>query len=155
MKIKFAKFLQSLKQPFQQGLSRLAIVKALIVSLLISVLPIFGVTTALLAAAAVKLKLNLPVMLVVSYLATPLQYLLFIPFVHFGEILFNTSHTLLSVTEIKNAFDQSFWSTLKDLLFEIICGVTAWLMIALPISLLALFLSKKLIKPTKIKDETN
>jgi len=104
--------LQEIKKPFRQGLSRTDIAKAVVVSLLITVFPIFGIITLLLTFVAIKLRLNLPIMIVVSYLATPLQYMLFLPFIHVGETVFNTKHTLLTVHDIKNAFEVSFFDTI-------------------------------------------
>ncbi|NCO62392.1 MAG: DUF2062 domain-containing protein [Flavobacteriales bacterium] len=138
--------LKKIKKPFQQGLSRYAIIKAIIVGLLISIFPVFGVTTLLLTAVSIKFKLNLPVMIVVSYLATPLQFMLFMPFIHVGETIFNTRHTLLTVQEIKEAFDVSFIDTLRQLIFELICGISGWSLIALPISFLTILLINKIFR---------
>lgn len=143
MQINFLTILQEIKKPFQQGLSIREIAKAVVVSLFITVFPIFGVITLLLTFAAIKLRLNLPVMIVISYLATPLQFLLFVPFIHIGETIFNTKHTLLTVQEIKNAFDLSFIDTIRQLVFELVCGISGWLIIILPISFLSIILINK------------
>ncbi|MGZ0015158.1 DUF2062 domain-containing protein [Yeosuana sp. AK3] len=111
-----------------------------------SIFPVFGVTTLLLTAVSIKFKLNLPVMIVVSYLATPLQFMLFMPFIHVGETIFNTKHTLLTVQEIKEAFDVSFIDTLRQLIFELICGISGWSLIALPISFLTILLINKIFR---------
>ncbi|MGJ8744885.1 DUF2062 domain-containing protein [Polaribacter sp.] len=143
MQLTFQTLWQKIKQPFRQGISGTQIAKAIIVSLLVTVFPIFGVTTILLTFLAVKLKLNLPIMIVVSYVATPLQFLLFMPFIHLGETIFNAKHTLLTVLEIKNAFESSFFNTIKQLVFELVCGISGWLVLALPIALLSiLFINK-------------
>lgn len=155
MKVSFSNILQKIKKPFQQGLSSGEVIKAIIVSLFFTVVPVFGITTLLLAAIAIKIKLNLPIMVIISYIATPLQFLLFLPFIHTGEIIFNAHHTLLSVQEIKNAFNISFWNTFQSLLFVIICGISGWLVVALPISLSGILLSNKIHKSIQSKNETN
>lgn len=155
MGLTFQHLLQKIKKPFQQGLSANEVIKAIIVSLLFTVVPVFGVTTILLTFVALKFKLNLPIMVIVSYLATPLQFMFFLPFIHTGEIIFNAHHTLLSVQEIKNAFDISFWNTFQSLLFVIICGISGWLVVALPISLSGILLSNKIHKSIQSKNETN
>ena len=144
MRLTFQTLFQKIKQPFQQGLGINEIIKAVIVSLLITVIPVFGINTILLTFLAIKFKLNLPIMIVVSYIATPLQYILFIPFIHVGETIFNTKHTLLTVTDIKASFEISFFQTIKNLLLELICGVSGWLLLALPIALLSIFLINKI-----------
>ena len=104
MRLTFQTLFQKIKEPFQQGLGINEIIKAIIVSLLFTILPVFGVTTILLTFSAIKFKLNLPIMIVVSYIATPLQFIFFIPFIRVGETIFNTKHTLLTVADIKASF---------------------------------------------------
>jgi uncharacterized protein (DUF2062 family) len=152
MRLTFHTLFQKIKQPFQQGLGVKEIIKAVIVSLLFTVIPVFGINTILLTFLAIKFKLNLPIMIVVSYIATPLQYILFIPFIHVGETIFNTKHTLLTVTDIKIAFESSFFQTIKQLFFELICGISGWLLLVLPIALLSILLINKIYKNETIKN---
>ena len=152
MRLTFQSLFQKIKEPFQQGLGVKEIIKAIIVSLLFTTIPVFGITTILLTFLAIKFKLNLPIMIVVSYITTPLQYILFIPFIHIGETIFNTKHTLLTVTDIKIAFETSFFQTIKQLFFELICGVSGWLLLALPIALLSILLINKIYKNETIKN---
>lgn len=144
MRLTFQTLFQKIKEPFQQGLGINEIIKAIIVSLLFTILPVFGVTTILLTFSAIKFKLNLPIMIVVSYIATPLQFIFFIPFIRVGETIFNTKHTLLTVADIKASFEISFFQTIKNLLLELICGVSGWLLLALPIALMSIFLINKI-----------
>ncbi len=146
MHLNFQNLFLKIKKPFQQGLSGKEVAKAFIISLLITVFPIFGVTTILITFVSIKFKLNLPIMIIISYLASPLQFVFFLPFIHIGETVLNTSHTLLTLQQIKNAFDISFFDTIKRLFFELICGVSGWLLVALPISLIAMFFSDKINK---------
>jgi uncharacterized protein (DUF2062 family) len=152
MQLTFKALFQKIKEPFQQGLGVNEIIKAVIVSLLFTVIPVFGITTILLTFLALKFKLNLPIMVIVSYMATPLQFILFIPFIRVGETIFNTKHTLLTVTDIKIAFENSFFQTIKQLFFELICGVSGWLLLALPMALLSILLINKIYKNEIIKN---
>jgi uncharacterized protein (DUF2062 family) len=142
MRLNFQKLYQKVKEPFQQGLHWKAVTKAIIISLLFTIIPIYGVTTIILTFIAIKFKLNLPIMIVTSYLATPLQFMLFLPFIHIGESIMNTSHTLLTVQDIKAAFDVSFFDTIRRLLFELICGLSGWLLIVLPLGFITMTLLK-------------
>lgn len=155
MRLTFQNIFQKIKKPFQQGLTASEVSKAMIVSLLFTVFPVFGVTTILLTLTAIKFKLNLPVMVIISYAATPLQFMFFLPFIHIGETIFNMHHTLLTVEEIKNAFDFSFWKTIQDLLLELICGISGWLLVALPISLIGIIISNKAFNLIPNKNATN
>ena len=155
MRHTFQNIFQKIKKPFQQGLDANEVTKAIIVSLLFTVFPVFGVTTILLTFMAIKFKLNLPVMIIISYVATPLQFVLFLPFIHIGETIFNIHHTLLTVQEIKNAFDISFWKTIQDLLLELICGISGWLLVALPISLIGIIIINKAFKLIQNQNATH
>lgn len=155
MRPTFQNIIQKIKKPFQQGLSGIEVAKAIIVSLLFTVFPVFGVTTILLTLVAIKFKLNLPIMIIVSYIATPLQFIFFLPFIHIGETIFNMHHTLLTVQEIKNAFDVSFCKTIQDLFLELICGISGWLLVALPISVFTIFFINKIFKLIQKQNETN
>lgn len=155
MILTFHKIFQKIKKPFQQGLSACEVMKAIIVSLLFTVFPVFGVTVILLTLMAIKFKLNFPIMVIVSYIATPLQFIFFLPFIHIGETIFNIQHTLLTVQDIKNAFDSSFWKTIQDLLLELICGISGWLLIALPISFIGILVSNKAYKLIRNQNATH
>lgn len=155
MKLNFKDILQKIKQPFLQGLSARELIKAIIVSVLFTIIPVFGVTSILLVFVAIRFKLNLPLMVMVSYIATPLQFMLFLPFIHIGETILNANHTLLTVQKIKNAFDISFWNTVNQLIFELICGISGWVVFALPISFITIVLSDKMFKLIKGSNATH
>ena len=142
MQLNFKKIFQKIKAPFQQGLHWKSILKAIIISLLITIIPFYGITTIILTYVSIKFKLNLPIMIVVNFIATPLQFMLFLPFIHIGESIMNTNHTLLTVEEIKTAFNVSFLDTIKRLFFELICGITGWLLIVLPLGFMTIILLK-------------
>lgn len=154
MQFTFHKIVQKIKKPFLQGLKTSELIKAIIVSILFTVIPVFGITTISLVFMSIKFKLNLPLMIMVSYLATPLQFLLFIPFIHIGETVLNVNHTLLTVQDIKNAFDISFWNTVNQLLLEIVCGISGWMLIAFPISASSILFINKISRSNSNKNET-
>ncbi len=83
-------------------------------------------------------------MIAVSYLATPLQFLLFIPFINIGASIVGTQHTLLTVSAIKESFQDSFLGTLRGLSFELLCGFIGWLLVAVPVAFLLYFLFRRI-----------
>lgn len=139
----FHDLLDKIKKPFQQGLKPADLAKAVIIGLLFTVFPVFGVTTIIIACVALYFKLNLPIMVAISYIAAPLQVLLFMPQLKVGEAIFGVEHTLLSVDSIKAAFSESFFNTVGSLFFEIVCGVVGWTIVALPIAVILVFLVNK------------
>ena len=130
---------------FKQGLSPKEFTQSILVSALISIIPIVGVTTVLLTILSLKRKLNLPIMIAISYLAWPLQILMIIPFINIGEFIFSIPQSNHSAQEIIASFQESFFGTLSQLSFELLCGFGGWLLTAVPFFTLIYLVSNFLI----------
>ena len=135
---------------FKQGLTPIELTQSIIVSGLISTIPILGVSTFLLTALSLKRKLNLPIMIAQSYLMWPIQVIMIIPFINIGEFIFSVPKTNHSAQEIIASFQNSFFATLSHLSFELLCGFGGWLLTAVPFSvgvyLVSIFILKLLLK---------
>jgi uncharacterized protein (DUF2062 family) len=83
----------------RQGITPEKIALSLAFGLGIGVFPVLGVSTVLCTVVAVVLRLNLPAIQLVNYLASPLQLALIIPFVRVGEHLLGVRPQPLSVSE--------------------------------------------------------
>ena len=127
---------------FKQGLSPRDLALSIVVSLLVVVFPIFGADTIALTSIALPLRLNLPIMIAIDYIATPLKFILIIPFIKFGAMVFGTEHTLLTLDAIKSCFDVGFFSTLKSLSFELLCGFVGWAVFAIPVAIISFYILK-------------
>jgi uncharacterized protein (DUF2062 family) len=119
---------------FKQGLTPIELTQSIIVSGLISTIPILGVSTFLLTALSLKRKLNLPIMIAQSYLLWPIQVIMIIPFINIGEFIFSVPKTNHSAQEIIASFQNSFFATLSHLSFDLLCGFGGWLLTAVPFS---------------------
>lgn len=117
---------------FKQGLTPIELTQSILVAALISIIPILGVSTFLLTVLSLKRKLNLPVMIAISYLTWPLQIVLIIPFINIGEYIFSVPQSNPSVEEIIASFQETFFGTLSQLSFELLCGFGGWLLTAVP-----------------------
>lgn len=129
---------------FKQGLSPKLLALSIAVSMVVSMFPIFGITTLVLACIAIPLKLNLPIMIVLSYVFEPLKLFLLIPFINIGAKIFGAKHTLLTYEAIKTSYEFDFFGTTRSLAYELICGFGGWVIIALPVSILFYLLLKML-----------
>jgi len=134
------------KELFKQGITPKQIALSITVATVVSLFPIFGISTLVLTALAVRFKLNLPIMIVLSYIIEPIKAILFVPFINIGETLFGTEHTLLTFQAIKASYDLSFWTTVKSLSYELLCGFAGWTLTVLPTSILLYFLLKEMLK---------
>ncbi len=143
-----------LKTIFRQGLALKQLAITITVGILVSIFPIFGLTTIALTCIALPFKLNLPIMIVISYIVTPIKLLLLIPFINMGASVFGTEHTLLTVQAIKNSYESSFFNTIKSLSYELLCGFVGWTLLAVPISIL-LYLVLKVLLQFFVKIKTN
>lgn len=131
-----------IKELLKQGLTPKQLALSIVISILVSIFPIFGISTIILTALAVPLKLNLPIMIAVSYVAEFLKALLIIPFITVGGLLFGADHSLLTYDAIKASYQISFWETLKALSYELLCGFVGWALLAVPASIVLYFILK-------------
>ena len=83
----------------RQGVTPEKIALSLAFGLGIGIFPVLGVSTVLCTVVAIALRLNLPAIQLVNYLASPLQLALIIPFVRVGEHLLGLRPQPLSISE--------------------------------------------------------
>lgn len=120
---------------FKQGLSAKEVAQSILVAALISIIPILGVSTFLISILSIKWKLNLPIMIALSYVMWPVQIVLIIPFISIGAAVFGVAQSEHSIDEIVLSFQNSFFKTLSNLSFELLCGFGGWLLTAVPVAI--------------------
>jgi uncharacterized protein (DUF2062 family) len=138
----------------QQGLSPTALAWSSTIGLLLGVLPVIGVSTLVMTFISWRFRLNLAIMLSISYLIYPLQLLLIIPYIRLGEWLLGAPQLPLSMPKLQQAFQSDFWSGLASLGVANLHAALAWLLLALPTGTalyLALLLIFKRFSLKKIK----
>ena len=145
MKSKLIKIWEKFKALLKQGLTPKQLAISLVVSTLISIFPIFGITTIALTCIALPFKLNLPIMITFSYIIGPLKFLVLIPFINLGASVFGTEHTLLTLEAIKTSYEASFFDTAKALSYELLCGTVGWLLTAIPLGVVLYFILKAIL----------
>lgn len=131
---------------FKQGLTPIELTQSIVVSGLISTIPILGVSTFLLTALSLKRNLNLPIMIAQSYIMWPVQIVMIVPFINIGEFIFSIPKTNHSAQEIITSFQNSFFTTLSHLSFELLCGFGGWLLTAVPFSIVLYLMSIFILK---------
>ena len=82
----------------RQGVTPEKIALSLAFGLGFGIFPVLGVSTILCTLVAIALRLNLPAIQLVNYLAAPLQLALIIPFVRVGEHLLGLAPQPLSIS---------------------------------------------------------
>ena len=119
---------------FKQGLTPIEMLQSVLISLVISLLPFYGIATPALTALSVKYRFNLAIMLAISYLIEPVKILLFIPFVNIGGGLFGAEHTQLTFKGIKTSFQEGVFNAIPFLAKELLYGFVGWLTTVIPIA---------------------
>jgi uncharacterized protein (DUF2062 family) len=142
MKSKLIKIWEKFKAILKQGLTPKQLALSIVVSSLVSVFPIFGISTIALTCIALPLRLNLPIMIAFSYVIEPLKLIVLIPFINIGARVFSTEHTLLTFEAIKSSYETGFWSTAKELSYELLCGTVGWILTAIPLGIMFYFILK-------------
>ena len=103
----------------------------------------------MITTVSLKRKLNLPVMISLSYLMWPIQILLIIPFIRVGEFIFSVPRNPHTVDEIISSFQTSFFQTLSRLSFELLCGLGGWFLTAVPLAVGIYWVSLLFLKKEK------
>jgi uncharacterized protein (DUF2062 family) len=113
-----------------QGVTPQKIALSIALGIALGVIPVLGATTALCAIAAVRLKLNQPIIQLVNWLVYPLQLALILVFVRIGEWILRAPPVNFSVPELIQTFHESPLKFLQEFGGCQLQGLVAWLFIA-------------------------
>ena len=100
--------------------------------------PIFGVTTIISTAVALRLRLNVAAMQLVCHVLSPLQLLLLLPFLRWGATLLGHGQLVanLSLDQIRHMAKADGWSSVLHLLWRAELGaLLIWAVAAGPVVL--------------------
>lgn len=127
---------QKLKGLLKQGLTPKELALSISIAMLIGVFPIYGTTTFILAFMALRLRLNLPIMIAVSYVLTPGQILLIIPFARVGEFLFGFETLGMDMESLQNAYADGILEVFSQYSGRLVLAVGGWMIVTIPIAVL-------------------
>jgi uncharacterized protein (DUF2062 family) len=114
----------------RQGVSPRRLALTLALGFAIGCFPVLGIPTALCAALALALKLNLPAIEAANYFVMPLQFALIVPFVRLGGWLFDAGpRQIPKPGGLLNGSPLDLLSQLGGLTGH---AVVAWFVIAVP-----------------------
>ncbi len=113
-----------------QGVTPQKIALSIALGLSLGIIPILGITTILCAAAALRLRLNQPIIQLVNWLVYPLQLALLLIFIRIGEWITCSPHVSFSIPDMINQLHQSPGKFLQGFGMSGLHGLIAWLFIA-------------------------
>ena len=138
-----------------QGLSLNRLAHSCLLAALLGVIPFFGVSTALTLLASYSVRGNFPIMMAVHFVFSPIQLLLFYPFLTLGTLVFGNEDLLPSPSEIAIMLENDFMLLIKQLLVVMLQGTALWLLfsilIYIPLHYLIVFALKPVVKRIEMR----
>ncbi len=118
----------------KQGITPEKMALSIVIGGAFGVFPVLGTTTLLCTFAALILRLNMPAIQLVNYVVHPLQLLLLIPFIRFGEWLFRAQPLPFSFSQMTAMFEADFWGSMELLSMTGARAVVAWSIVMPPVA---------------------
>lgn len=116
---------------FKRGTSPHDLALTLTLGFLIGTVPMLGVSTIISTLIALRWRLNLPIIIAITYILFPLQLALIIPFFNFAQFVFNLHNSFTSINLIIENFNQNWILALSHLGWINFLAVIVWLMMSL------------------------
>jgi uncharacterized protein (DUF2062 family) len=120
----------------RQGVTPKRLAASVALGVGIGLVPVLGVSTALCALAALAARLNLPAIQLVNYLLTPLQLLLIIPQLRFGEWLAQAPPHPVTLESGLALLSQGVLPAIRLMSTAIAHASLGWLVLAPPLTFL-------------------
>jgi len=121
----------------RQGVTPRKLALSLALGIVIGLVPILGISTPLCALAALALRLNMPAIQLANYLLTPVQLLLIIPQLRFGEWLAMAPRFPVTLDSGLALFSHGAIGAVHVLATAIVHATLGWIVLA-PLAAFAL-----------------
>jgi uncharacterized protein (DUF2062 family) len=118
----------------RQGITPPKLALTLALGLAITVFPIFGTTATLCVLVGAWLRLNQPLLQLINWCATPLQFPAIYFFVRVGERLTHAAPVSFSILGLARSFRASPGMFLREFGMTGLRGILAWTLIAPPLA---------------------
>ncbi len=127
------KFLLPLIKLLKNGISIERLSVSLALGITVGLIPLYGITTLLVGAVAISLRLNFIAMQIAHYIVHPVQIALLIPFLKAGDSLVKGTEVSFSVHQYFALFKSDFWGTLKEFWLINLSAVGIWFILSIPL----------------------
>jgi len=111
----------------KRGTSAKELALTITIGFLLGIIPFFGVNTLLCTFTAIRLKLNVPLIIAVNYFVFPLQIILFVLFLKIATWIFHVSQLLPSYNEILGKLKNDWLKVISDFGYLNLLAVLVWL----------------------------
>lgn len=140
------RILHKVEKLLKEGISPRQLAWSFTLAFLIGIFPIMGTCNIIITLVALRFKLNLALMILISYLVYPVQILLFVPFIRLGEWVFRVKHSGLTWEILSAGFEQDVWETFLGFGTSLLYASAGWLLVSLATVWLLYTLSLPLMK---------
>lgn len=128
-----------------KGLSSCELATTLTIAILSTTFPVFGITTVAVTAIGVRKKLNIPLLILVTYTLEPLRFFAFIPLNDFGSLILNNPHSGLTIEMVKQVFTMGWMSIVSFFFSQLVYAIAGWIIVIVPLSIPFFYFAKSLI----------
>ena len=127
------KFVIPLRKALKSGISIERLSVSLALGITVGLIPLYGLTTILVALIALSLRLNFVAMQVAHYVVHPIQIALLIPFFKIGDILLKSQDFSFTIHQYLHLLRTDFWGAMHELWLLNLSAVGVWLLISVPL----------------------
>ena len=135
-----------LQNLLKQGLTPHQLALTTAVGIAVGIVPVLGFTTLLGTLAAVRLRLNVAAMLLISHLMSPLQLLFMLPLLRFGAPLLGANARTLTLARVRYLFTHDLGGAFTLLWRAEVGALLLWLLATVPLGFLLYFGAKPVFK---------
>jgi uncharacterized protein (DUF2062 family) len=114
----------------RQGVTPEKIAAAIAIGSILGIFPVLGSTMLLCTLASVALGLNLPLIQLVNCVVYPLQLILLIPILQWGQRLFGAAPLPITLANVAAMIRASVWNTIVTLSGATARGIVVWVLIS-------------------------
>jgi hypothetical protein len=139
MKYNLRNFKNTLWKLLKQGITPRKLALTCSLGIVLGLFPVLGTTTLLCLAAALLLRLNIPLIQLVNYLAAPLQLVLIVPFIKMGSALFGLRTFPYSSEQFIAMLRHDFWQVVREAGYALAIATGMWGLFSIPIFFLLFF----------------
>lgn len=141
------RLLEPLRDLLRQGLTPHQLALTLALGTVLGLVPVLGITTLLATFTAVRLRLNVAATLLIAHLWSPVQLLLLIPLLRWGNrLLGNGTGPELTLTQLQIQFKYDWMAALQILWKAFAGGLLIWGAASVPVGALLYFLLRPLLR---------
>jgi len=138
-------------EQLKQGVTPEKIALSIAFGSMVGIFPVIGLTSILCGLIGFSFRLNPVAIQVINYAVYPVQILLLVPFVRFGEYLTNSNPFPISPKAIYEMLQIGLLETIQYFWNATMHGILGWLVFTLPCFFVIYFISVPIMMKTKEK----